>query len=500
LIKFKEVKMKQKCILVITDGIGHNESDYFNAFSAAKKPTYERLFKEVPHTLIKTSGLAVGLPEGQMGNSEVGHMCIGSGQIIYQNLVKINKAIEENALVKNENLKKFLKNLKRVHIIGLYSDGGVHSMNTHFDALLEICKNAGKEVFAHAITDGRDVSPTSALEFIKKLESLCAKLKVHFASLCGRFFAMDRDKRWERVKEFYDALFGKALSVPSFSEYIAQNYAKNVTDEFLPACVSPDFKGLEEKDGIIFINFRNDRMKEIVTALSSDEFSEFERPFVFKNILTMSVYDEKFNLPTIFAKEELKNTLASVIAENDLSQLHTAETEKYAHVTFFFNGGKEDLENNESRVLIPSPKVKTYDEKPEMSAYEVLEVVKKGIEKGEDFIVVNFANGDMVGHTGDFEACVKAVEAVDTCLGELIQAAEAKDYAYIITSDHGNCEALRDKAGKPLTNHTTFDVYAFVKAKGVSKLKEGLGLSNLAASVLKIMDIPKPKEMNEALF
>ena len=241
-------------------------------------------------------------------------------------------------------------------------------------------------------------------------------------------------------------------------------------------------------------------MKEIVTALSSDEFSEFERPFVFKNILTMSVYDEKFNLPTIFAKEELKNTLASVIAENDLSQLHTAETEKYAHVTFFFNGGKEDLENNESRVLIPSPKVKTYDEKPEMSAYEVLEVVKKGIEKGEDFIVVNFANGDMVGHTGDFEACVKAVEAVDTCLGELIQAAEAKDYAYIITSDHGNCEALRDKAGKPLTNHTTFDVYAFVKAKGVSKLKEGLGLSNLAASVLKIMDIPKPKEMNEALF
>lgn len=492
--------MKQKCILVITDGIGHNESEYFNAFSAAKKPTYEHLFKTLPHTLIKTSGLAVGLPEGQMGNSEVGHMCIGSGRILYQNLVKINQAIEQGALAQNANLKAFLKSIKRVHIIGLYSDGGVHAMHTHFNALLEIAKNAGKEVFAHAITDGRDVSPTSGLGFIKELESLCERLGVHLASLCGRFFAMDRDKRWERVREFYNALLGKAPSVAKFSEYIAQNYAQNVTDEFLPACNAPDFTGLGVDDGIIFINFRNDRMKEIVSALSDDEFSEFERPFVFKNILTMSVYDEKFNLPVLFDKEELTNTLAAVISEHDLSQLHTAETEKYAHVTFFFNGGKEDLVAGESRVLIPSPKVKTYDEKPEMSAYEVLEAVKKGIEKGEDFIVVNFANGDMVGHTGDFEACVKAVEAVDTCLGELIKAADAKDYAYIITSDHGNCEALRDKEGKPLTNHTTFDVYAFVKARGVSELKKGMGLSNIAASVLKILGIPKPAEMNEALF
>ncbi|EKB1413746.1 2,3-bisphosphoglycerate-independent phosphoglycerate mutase [Campylobacter jejuni] len=492
--------MKQKCVLIITDGIGYNKNSKFNAFEAAKKPSYEKLFKEVPNSLLKTSGLAVGLPEGQMGNSEVGHMCIGSGRIIYQNLVRINKAIENKELEKNENLQKLLAKCKRVHIIGLYSDGGVHSMDTHFKAILEICAKNGNEVFAHAITDGRDVSPKSGLNFIKDLKEFCENLGVHFATLCGRFYAMDRDKRWDRVKEYYECLLGKAYKVPNLLEYLQKSYDENVTDEFIKAAQNENYKGMREEDGIIFINFRNDRMKQLVEVLNSKDFKEFEREKIFENLLTMSVYDDKFKLPVLFEKEKIENTLAQVISKAGLSQLHTAETEKYAHVTFFFNGGKEELLENETRVLIPSPKVKTYDEKPQMSAFEVCDAVKKGIEKGEDFIVVNFANGDMVGHTGDFNAAIKAVEAVDTCLGEIIECAKKHDYAFIITSDHGNCEAMQDEKGNLLTNHTTFDVFVFVQAKGVSKIKDNMGLSNIAASVLKILDLEIPKEMNEALF
>lgn len=492
--------MKQKCILVITDGIGHNENTAYNAFAAAQKPNYDKLFKEVPNTLIKTSGLAVGLPEGQMGNSEVGHMCIGSGRIIYQNLVRINKALQDNSLKQSPILQDFLKNLDRVHIIGLYSDGGVHSHLEHFKAVAKICKEAGKAVFAHAITDGRDVSPKSGLAFIKDLQDFCAENGLNLASLSGRFYAMDRDKRYERVQEYYKALFGKALRVRDFADYVGQNYQKDITDEFIKPAISEDFKGLGQNDGLIFINFRNDRMKQIVSALTSDEFNEFEREFVLKNALSMTRYDDNFDLKVLFEKEKLENTLAEYISKANLRQFHTAETEKYAHITFFFNGGKEEPVPNESRVLVPSPKVKTYDEKPQMSAFEVLEEVKKGIKRGEDFIVVNFANGDMVGHTGDFNAAVKAVEAVDKCLGELVEAARAENYAFIIISDHGNCEAMQDEKGNLLTNHTTFDVFAFVEAKGVTKLKEGLGLSNVAASVLEIMGLEKPKEMNEALF
>lgn len=497
---YKRVKMKQKCILVITDGIGHNESSYYNAFAKAKKPNYDKLFQEVPHTLIKTSGLAVGLPEGQMGNSEVGHMCIGSGRIIYQNLVRINKAIEEDTLKHSKELEKLLNTCKKVHIIGLYSDGGVHSHLNHFNAVAEICKDQGKEVILHAITDGRDVLPTSGLEFIKELERFAKNKEMKLGTLGGRFFAMDRDKRYERVKKYYDTLFGHSLKVQSLSAYVANSYEKGITDEFIEPVSTLDFKGIEADDGVILINFRNDRMKQLVLALNSNDFKEFDRSCIIKKILTMTVYDDAFNLPVLFEKEKIENTLAATIAKENLSQLHTAETEKYAHVTFFFNGGKEELVLNESRILVPSPKVKTYDEKPEMSAYEVLDGVLKGIEKGEDFIVVNFANGDMVGHTGDFEACVKAVEAVDECLGKLIEKAREHKYAFIITSDHGNCEAMQDEMGNKLTNHTTFDVFCFVEALGVHKLKEGMGLSNLAASVLKIMDITKPDEMNEALF
>ena len=492
--------MSQKCILVITDGIGYNPSKHYNAFAAAHKPNYERLFSEVPNTLIHTSGLSVGLPEGQMGNSEVGHMCIGSGRIIYQNLVRINKALVDGSLEKNPNLRAFLDKVKRVHIIGLYSDGGVHSHLSHFKGLASICKQAGKEVFTHAITDGRDVKPTTGAEFISDLQDFCAQNAIKFASVSGRFYAMDRDKRYERVKIYYDALFGKALRVGDFARYIQQSYDEGVTDEFIKPAISEDFRGLEQDDGIIFINFRNDRMKQLVRALTQAAFSEFEREFVVQNAITMTNYDDKFALSVLFEKEKIDNTLAELISKANLKQFHTAETEKYAHITFFLNGGKEEPVRGETRVLIPSPKVQTYNEKPEMSAFEVLAEVKKGIERGEDFIVVNFANGDMVGHTGDFNAAVKAVEAVDKCLGELVSAARAKNYGFIITSDHGNCEAMQDERGNLLTNHTTFDVFVFVEAKGVTKLKENLGLANIAATTLKIMGLEKPKEMNEALF
>lgn len=492
--------MSQKCILVITDGIGYNKNQDFNAFFHAKKPNYEKLFKQVPNALLKTSGLAVGLPEGQMGNSEVGHMCIGSGRIIYQNLVKINKAIEDNTLKDNKALKELLQKCKRVHIIGLYSDGGVHSMHTHFNALLKICKQENKEVFAHAISDGRDCSPNSGLEFIKNLQDFCQKEEICFASLAGRFYAMDRDKRYDRTKLYYDALFAKAPICSDFIQFIQKSYDENITDEFLTPVISQNFDGIKAEDGVIFINFRNDRMRQLVASLTQESFNEFPKEVFVKNAITMSLYDESFKLPIMFEKEELNNTLAQVIAKANLSQLHTAETEKYAHVTFFFNGGKEELEYNETRILIPSPKVKTYDEKPQMSAKEVTDEVIKGIEKGEDFIVVNFANGDMVGHTGDFEAAVSAVECVDECLGRVVACAKKHDYAFIITSDHGNCEAMQDKNGDLLTNHTIFDVFVFIHAKGVEKIKEGMGLSNIAASVLKIMGLSIPKEMDEALF
>ncbi|QQF52114.1 2,3-bisphosphoglycerate-independent phosphoglycerate mutase [Campylobacter fetus subsp. venerealis] len=487
--------MNKKCILVITDGIGYNKSSDFNAFAAAKKPTYDWLFKNVPMNYIKTSGLAVGLPDGQMGNSEVGHMTIGSGRILYQNLVKIDKAIDDGSLEKNEVLLNLIKKVKRVHIIGLYSDGGVHSHLKHFDVICNICKKNGKETFAHAITDGRDVSPTSGLGFIKELES-----KFKIASISGRFYAMDRDKRWERVNKAYQVISQNSnLQNITPTQYMQNSYNNKIFDEFIEPASFSDFGGIRSEDGIIFINFRNDRAREICSALSIKDFNEFQRKNICENLITMTNYDDKFKFPIMFENEEIKDTLAEIIARNNLRQLHTAETEKYAHVTFFFNGGKEELVENEIRVLIPSPKVKTYDEKPQMSAYEVTQAVIKAINDGIDFIVVNYANGDMVGHTGDFDAAVKAVEAVDECLGLVIKSAKKEGYSYMQISDHGNCEAMQDKKGGVLTNHTTFDVFAFILADGVNKVNSG-GLSNVAPTILKLMNIDIPKVMDKPLI
>ncbi|OPA72725.1 phosphoglycerate mutase (2,3-diphosphoglycerate-independent) [Campylobacter pinnipediorum subsp. caledonicus] len=488
--------MGQKTILVITDGIGFNSDNNFNAFSAAKKPTFDWLFKNTANTLIKTSGLAVGLPQGQMGNSEVGHMSIGSGRIIYQNLVKIDLAIKNKEFEQNTDLNDMFKKCKNIHIIGLYSDGGVHSHLDHFNNIYNLAKQNGCNTFAHIITDGRDVSPKSAFDFVKNAEN-----KMNIASISGRFYTMDRDNRFERVKLAYDAYFAKLKPLKiKPSEYIKQRYNENEFDEFITPATFNEFDGIKQEDGVIFINFRNDRMKELVATFGCKDFKEFQRDFIIKNIITMTEYDSKFGFPTLIKKEILKNTLSEVIADAGLRQFHTAETEKYAHVTFFFNGGVEDMVKNETRILVPSPKVKTYDEKPEMSAYEVCDAVLNAMDNEFDFIVVNFANGDMVGHTGNYEAAVKSVEAIDECLGKIIDKAKQKDYAYIQTSDHGNCEEMRDKNGEMLTNHTTFDVFCFVIAKDVKILKQNLGLSNIAPSVLKLMGLEIPKEMDEPLF
>lgn len=487
--------MKQKVVLVITDGIGFNKSNEFNAFSNANKPNYEWLFENSANSLLKTSGEAVGLPKGQMGNSEVGHMSIGSGRILYQNLVKIDKAIKNGSLEQNKALLNLLEKHKRIHIIGLYSDGGVHSHLNHFDFMCKFAKENGCEVFAHAITDGRDVAPISGINFIKKLEK-----NVNLVSISGRFYAMDRDNRWNRIKEFYETVVQNKNKLDiKPSDYLEISYDKKISDEFIKPASFKDFGGIKENDGVIIINFRSDRAREMCMAFGDENFNEFKRDYNIKNIITMTSYDDNFKFEVLFKNDEIKNTLSQTIADAGLRQLHTAETEKYAHVTFFFNGGIEEPCLNETRILVPSPKVKTYDEKPEMSAYDVCKNVINGINDGFDFIVVNFANGDMVGHTGNYEASIKAVEAVDECIGNILEAAKKQNYAYIQISDHGNCEAMRDKNGEILTNHTTFDVFCFVMANEVNKIKNG-GLNNVAPTILKIMGLDIPKQMDEALF
>ena len=489
----------QKTILVITDGIGYNPSSKANAFANAKKPTYDRLFKEIPNSKIKTSGLAVGLPEGQMGNSEVGHMSIGAGRVMYQNLVKISLAIKEDTLKDNLALKDILKVKGDIHIIGLVSDGGVHSHIDHIIALAKIAKDSGKKVHIHVITDGRDVSPTSGVDFVEKLDSICDK-DIKIVTVCGRFFAMDRDNRWDRVQRAYRAIVeAEPKTAKSPQEYIKESYAKDITDEFIEPSSMRDYHGISEDDGVVFANFRNDRMRELSKAIGLRDFSEFKRKNSGIQSITMTEYDSSYPFEIMFPSTPPKNTLADVISQNNLSQLHTAETEKYAHVTFFLNGGTEEPDSGESRVLIPSPKVATYDMKPEMSSVQVGDAVLTAMESGYDFIVVNFANGDMVGHTGNYEAAIKAVEAVDRQLGRILQKCDERDYSLILTSDHGNCEQMSNEKGEMLTNHTIFDVFCFIKAKDVHKVRDG-GLNNIAPSVLKLMGLDIPKEMDEPLI
>jgi len=489
----------KKTILIITDGIGYSDKTEFNAFYHAKKPTYDKLFKEVPYSLIDTSGLSVGLPEGQMGNSEVGHMCIGSGRVLYQDLVKISLAISKGTIKDNNELQLLLGSSNRLHLIGLLSDGGVHSHIEHIIGIANISASEGKKVFLHLITDGRDVSPTSAQKYIKQIQKHVND-NVVIATLSGRFYSMDRDNRWDRVKLGYEAIVNADPKTDLDPlGYIQYSYSLEKTDEFIEPVAFKGYDGMQDGDSVLTVNFRSDRMREMVRALGDENFSEFSKKPIKINLATMTEYDKSFNYPVLFRKEVPKNTLAEIISACGLRQFHTAETEKYAHVTFFLNGGIDEPYPNETRVLIPSPNVKTYDMKPQMSSVEVGDAVIKAMNDDYDFIVVNFANGDMVGHTGDFEAGKQAVSAVDTQLGRIVQKAKEKDYALILTSDHGNCEQMRDEEGNILTNHTVGRVWCFVMAEGVQTVKPG-GLNNIAPSVLKLMGLDVPKEMDSSLI
>jgi len=490
----------KKTILIITDGIGCKPDSICNAFKDADTPTYDKLFETTPKTLISTHGLSVGLPEGQMGNSEVGHMTIGSGRVLYQDLVKISLALEDGSMKNNAPLNKILAKSDKVHLIGLFSDGGVHSHIKHTIGLAKIAKSRGKKVFLHLITDGRDVSPTSARTYLKQINTICDD-DISIATVGGRFYTMDRDNRWERVQKGYEAIsVAKHRTDKTPQEYIKESYAKGETDEFIEPVAFDDYQGMQENDIVIMTNFRSDRVREITTALGEESFDSFDRDFIALNIATMTKYDASFTYPILFEKETPKNTLAEVISKAGLSQLHIAETEKYAHVTFFLNGGVEEPMIGESRVLIPSPDVKTYDMKPEMSAKEIGIAVKVAMDNEYDFIVVNFANGDMVGHTGDYEAAKIAVKTVDTEVGKIIEKAREKDYQLILTSDHGNCEEMKDKDGNVLTNHTVGEVWCFILADDVSRLKDDCGLNNVAPTILKLMGLKIPKEMNRDLL
>ena len=491
------MKNTNKAVLIITDGIGHNSSCEFNAFCNANKPTYEKLFKEVPNSLIKTYGEHVGLPDGQMGNSEVGHMSIGAGRVLYQDLVKVNIAIKEDTLKDNEVLKNTIDNSNNIHIIGLLSDGGVHSHINHIMGLAKIAESNNKKVFLHLITDGRDVAPDSAKKYTAIIKEIVSE-NIKIATVGGRYYGMDRDNNWDRIEKAYNVIVnGNNNCELDIDAYIDAQYAEKVFDEFLVP-VSFDYAGMEDNDAMIFANFRSDRARELSSSMAKEGFNEFTTKDITINVATMTQYDKNLPLPVLFPKETPTNTLSEIVANAGLSQLHTAETEKYAHVTFFFNGGVEEPFNDEERVLIPSPKVATYDLQPEMSAAPVGEAVREGMDKGTDLIIVNFANGDMVGHTGVYEAGIKAVEAVDYELGLIFEKAKELGYSVVLTSDHGNCERMKDENGNTLTNHTVGDVFCFVMGEGVTEVKDG-ALNNIAPTVLKLMNLEIPAEMDSPL-
>ncbi|MCT7493276.1 2,3-bisphosphoglycerate-independent phosphoglycerate mutase [Aliarcobacter cryaerophilus] len=491
--------MSKKTVLIITDGIGHNSSCSFNAFCNAKKPTYDYLFSNVPYSLIHTYGEYVGLPEDQMGNSEVGHMTIGSGRVLYQDLVKIHLAIKNDTLKDNVIVKNTIEKSNNMHLIGLASDGGVHSHIDHIIALAKIAENKNKKVWLHLITDGRDVAPDCAKIYIEKVINICNE-NIKIATIGGRYYGMDRDNRWDRVELAYNAIANATPKTKdNILDFIDNSYKNEIFDEFLIPTALDGYDGIKDGDGVIFCNFRSDRARELSSVFAKNDFKEFEKKTLNVQIASMTQYDKSIPIPVIFEKDNPTNTLAQVISDAGLSQLHTAETEKYAHVTFFFNGGVEEPFLNETRVLIPSPNVATYDLQPQMSAPKVGEAVRTAMKNQTDFIVVNFANGDMVGHTGVYEAAIKAVEAVDYELGLILEEAKKENYNIVLTSDHGNCEMMKDENGNTLTNHTVGDVYCFVIAPNVTKVKNG-SLNNIAPTVLKLMGLDIPKEMDEPLI
>ena len=504
--------MKDKLtMLMILDGFGDNPNKDGNAIKMAKTPNIDRLMKKYSNVDIGTSGLAVGLPEGQMGNSEVGHTNIGAGRIVYQELTRITKSIEDGDFFSNPEFISAIENCKKnnskLHILGLVSDGGVHSHNRHLYGLLEMAKRRDfEDVYVHCFLDGRDTPPASAESYILKLQDKMNEKGVgKIASLSGRFYAMDRDKRWQRVQKCYDALVnGKGNKASSSIKAIEDSYQKEVFDEFVEPTVicngDEPVATIGKNDSVIFFNFRPDRAREITRAIVDPNFDGFETK---KDLNTYFVcftsYDETMpNVHIAFKKEPLKNTFGEYISDKGYTQLRIAETEKYAHVTFFFNGGEEKQYEGEDRILVPSPKVETYDMKPEMSAYEVTDKVLEAISQDKyDAIILNYANTDMVGHTGSLAAAIKAVEAVDECVGKVVKLVEEKQGNLLITADHGNAEQMIDyKTGEPHTAHTTNPVpLILVTANEKLKLKSGGKLADLAPTMLDLMNLEKPEEM-----
>ncbi|WP_305863050.1 2,3-bisphosphoglycerate-independent phosphoglycerate mutase [Helicobacter cholecystus] len=488
----------QKAILIITDGIGHSTKTQYNAFYHAKTPTYDWLFANVPHSLLCTYGEEVGLPQGQMGNSEVGHITLGSGRIIFQDLLKISQALKKESFFSHPHFIRLFK-CPQIHLVGLLSDGGVHSHLSHLLLLIQALKPSNRPIWLHLISDGRDVAPQSVQIYLQKLSPFLDS-QVQIATLSGRYYAMDRDHRWERIQKAYEAMSNASPKHCNLDEYIAKQYQEGIYDEFIIPSAFNQFEGIKENDGIVFWNFRADRMRELSTVFANKNFSYFQRKSLANLfLLCFTPYDENLPLPTLFPKEKISNTLPEVLSQHSLTQAHIAETEKYAHVTFFFNGGVEESCKGEERILIPSPKVATYDLCPQMSAPQVGEAVRESMKKGFDFIVVNFANGDMVGHTGVFEAGIKAVECVDSEIGKILKCAKEEGYSIVLTSDHGNCEEMKDEKGHTLTNHTVGEVWCFVIDERVQRIKNGT-LANIAPTILKLLNLPIPIEMQEPLF
>ena len=503
---------RRAAMLIIMDGVGLNPSRINNAVAIAKTPNLDRLYSTNPVTVLEASGAAVGLPSGQMGNSEVGHLTLGCGTVLRQDLVVINDSIADGAFYTNEAIVAACDGAlaagRPVHLLGLVSDGGVHSHLDHLLAIIEACRRKKVVPVLHMITDGRDTAPQCATAYLPELEEALAKAGGQIATVCGRYYAMDRDNRWERVQVAFDAMVhGNGTTAESAAEAINNAWDDGQNDEFIkPAIIQETNEGAKKGwsliapgDQVVFFNFRNDRPRELSSALMNPDFSEFERgdfePVV---LTTMTRYHDSFNCAVAFEKDKAEATLGKALESAGVAQFHSAETEKYPHVTFFFNGGEEKPYEGEERALIASPKVETYDLQPEMSAYEVRDAVSAAIQSGKyGFIVVNLANGDMVGHTGVREAVVKAVEVVDEIVGELVETAAANDFSVIVTADHGNADMLIDPVtGAPHTQHTLFPVACMVQDKVAWHLATGAGLSAIAPTLLQLMGIAKPKGMS----
>jgi len=502
------MQRRRPVMLVILDGWGWREEPADNAVRQAKTPTFDRLWQSLPHGFLRTSGQDVGLPDGQMGNSEVGHLNIGAGRVVMQDLPRIGAAIASGEIARAPALIDFIGKLKAsggtCHLLGLVSPGGVHSHQDHAAALAKILSSAGVPVLVHALTDGRDTPPQSSAEDIKRLITALPP-SVKIATVCGRYFAMDRDKRWDRVAKAYNAIVeADGPRFPDAPAVVANAYADKQFDEFIVPAVVGDYRGMKDGDGVLCFNFRADRVREILSALLDPDFSGFARNrFVrFAAAVGMTQYSDALDrlMATIFPPQTLKNILGEVVADAGRTQLRMAETEKYAHVTYFLNGGREEPFSGEDRIMVPSPKVATYDLQPEMSAPELTDKAVAAIASGKyDLIVLNYANPDMVGHTGSLTAAIKAVETVDAGLGRIAQAIEKSGGALLVTADHGNCEMMRDpQTGGPHTAHTTNPVPLLLVGARNRALVAAGRLADIAPTLLELMELPKPTEMTGA--